>query len=225
MKVFSFGDSWAFGSELNPNDQRYGDVLAKKYNAEHLNMGAPGASLGQLLYDFLKYATDYPFAKDDIVTFIIPPDIRWYNIGPRHGDGPVMCYTTFVGEDEWNDFAKGKDIGWFLYHHNLFIFSIIEVLKKHVDKFLLAHNYGKLEILPQFKNLISFEDVFLSKDSLANMLSFFDSDGYDNYDALMTQDGPGFFRGKYFEGNDTHPNALGHEKIAELFYERFENVK
>ena len=125
------------------------------------------------------------------------------------------------GMPEWFEFAKDKPLDWFILHHNLFIYTIQTLLSKKGCKFLLAHNYGRLEILPQFKNLID-TDSFLSDKSLTFLLANSDWDNYNQY----KEDCPPneHFTGPYFIGNKTHPNQSGHQQIAKLFMEKL-NVK
>jgi hypothetical protein len=88
-------------------------------------------------------------------------------------------------------------------------------------KFLLAHNYGLLELNKSYVQLIDANNTFLNDtDSLTKLLS--GSEWSDNYNKSMQHDGPTeeVFVGKYFEGNSSHPNQLGHQRIFEMLIER-----
>jgi hypothetical protein len=128
--------------------------------------------------------------------------------------------------EEWTKAIIGKDIQWFIYHHSLFIFAIISMLRLKGCKFILCHNYGALELHPRYKSMIDCDNTFLDKNNSLTML-LTDRDWKDNYNRNFKWDGPApsLFVGKYFEGNLFHPNQLGHERIAELLLERMNNVK
>ena len=216
MKLISFGDSWAQGAELNRDEQPFIYWLADYYNCEYINFGQNGMSMGLVNKCILDNSNN--ISQDDIVTVVIPPDIRWYT--ENNGD-----WNTLTKENnEWKQMiSNGKTIEWFKYHHNLFIINIILVLKLIGCKFVLMHNYGLLEL--QYENLIN-KKYFLSIDnSLTGLLN--GNNNFDwNYDCEFFDDGPhNTFSGKYFEGKQFHPNELGHKRIAELLIEHFNKEK
>lgn len=216
MKVFSFGDSWAAGAELRPGQKTFSQLIAEELNVEHTTFSKEGFSLGQIMFSI--FQNHESLTKDDIVLVIVPPDTRWYNMNTQ--TAPEM-YSIMGGMIEWFEFAKDKPLDWFILHHNLFIYTIQTILSKKGCKFLLAHNYGRLEILPQFKSLID-TDLFLSDKSLT--YSLVNSD-WDNYNKLKEDCPPNeYFTGPYFLGNKTHPNQYGHQQIAKLLMEKL-NVK
>ena len=69
------------------------------------------------------------------------------------------------------------------------------------------------------KSLINVDNFLNIKKSLTTLLG-----GNDYYESWnLKSDGPTTkIKGKsiYFEGNDVHPNELGHKKIAELIKEK-----
>jgi lysophospholipase L1-like esterase len=82
------------------------------------------------------------------------------------------------------------------------------------------HNYGGEFIIDRrFKSLINVDNFLNIKKSLTTLLG-----GNDYYESWnLKSDGPTTkIKGKsiYFEGNDVHPNELGHKKIAELIKEK-----
>jgi hypothetical protein len=213
MTLYVFGDSWGAGAELDNTEQHFGIVLSNILHIKCLNYSKQGSSLGEIVSKVVSKSN--LIKTNDVVVVIVPPDIRWYNV-----DNNMHPTTMLSMSDEWHEFAKDKTIEWFIYHHSLFIYTIVSVLKTIGCKFILAHNYGKLELRPDFEKLIDVSSNFLSIDSLTKLLS--DEDWTDNYSKEMKNDGPKteVFKGKYFEGKQWHPNGLGHKRIAELLLER-----
>jgi hypothetical protein len=97
-------------------------------------------------------------------------------------------------------------------------------------KYMFMHNYGgEFTIHNHFKKLIKVDKFLDIKNSLTTLLS--SEDGFTSWKS----DGPqkvypsvpldvekkGTFTGKYFEGNQTHPNQLGHYRIKELIEDAF----
>jgi len=212
MKVWSFGDSWAEGAGLKPNEKRFGDYLAKFYNAQHLNKGQSGTSLGNILETFSKNAAD--IKKDDVVVIIIPPDIRWYDMEN------YQFNTLFIGMKEYRRFIANKNIYWFTYHHSVFIYTLIKICKDIDCKFILAHNYGNLEFQNCFQSLIETDYLLDSKKSLTQLLG--SNEWKDNYSESLNHDGPPSIEGKYFIKNDNHPNQSGHKLISDLIIKKLE---
>jgi len=215
--VYCFGDSWAHGSELKKKEKPFPYWYAVETGNRMFNVSAPGNSTGVILKKIEEYL---PRIKEtDTVLVIIPPDVRWYS--QRHGAG---FYSIGFGnnEEEYFKFLEQKTAVWFEYHSLLFIYTIQNLLQSKGCKFLLAHNYGHLPSFDKFNFPID-ESIFLSKNSLTHILSNNSvEDEWKNFEEVGVNDGPipEMFSGKYFEGNETHPNELGHKKIAEMFRER-----
>ena len=212
--VWSFGDSWCAGHGLQPNEDRFGDVVARYFNAPHTNTGISGSSLGHILHTFTSHCKF--INKGDIVLVIVPPDIRWYDISSDN-----VCSSLFVGTKKYKNFVKDKSPEWFIYHHSLFIYTIISICESIGANLVLAHNYGKLEFESNFANLIK-TNYFLNKDRcLTSLLG--GNTWSDNYSPSLTEDGPpGYIEGHLFLPGDTHPNQKGHCKIAQLIIDKLE---
>jgi hypothetical protein len=215
MKIVCFGDSWGAGAELDSKTEfPFVYWLSHHYNCEYINYSKNGMSLGLVTKMLLDNSNI--ISSSDIVTVVIPPDIRWYT----ETEGRWKTIGNFDGE--WEKFMKtGKTSEWFIYHHNLFIINIIMVLRSIGCKFVLMHNYGRLEI--RYDNLIDDRYILSTKHSLTDMLNG-DNAFAHQYDLEIGDDGPNAtFKGKFFDGNLHHPNELGHKKIAELVIEYMEN--
>ena len=132
--------------------------------------------------------------------------------------------TLHRGLDDYEKYIEVMklDVEWFRYHHNLFIYTIQKILTDVEAKFVLAHNYGQIELLPEFENLID-KNVFLDfNKSLMTILGAIDS--FKSYNKDL-EDGPGHWeKQKYFIKNDNHPNNKGHKVIADLLRNKFNEL-
>ncbi len=212
-KLFVFGDSWGFGSELKmPEEQPFGSCLGKLLSASVINNSNPGASLGLITKNLTEYLAD--IMPDDFVIIIIPPDVRWYDQNEQRG-----FFSMYrMEEDSYLVFLQEKTQDWFEYHHSLFIYAIQKMLEDRGCDYLLAHNYGQLPDFVKY-NLIVDGDRFLSKYSLTELLTGKIGD-WQSYQ-LDTDNPPEVeFTGPYFEGKICHPNEQGHKHIADLFLTR-----
>lgn len=212
--LYVFGDSWAEGAELNDNEKPFAPYLAELLNSEYKNLGRSGAALGHIL-QYVITSVDI-LQENDTVVVIIPPDIRWYNI-----DNQYTFSSLFIGMPEYTKLAENLSIEWFIYHHNLFIYTIISMVTSKTKNLVVAHNYGELVIHDWFTNKID-RQYLLSNNSLTTLLGA--EDWLKNYNGYERKDGPGIenFSGKYFEGKLTHPNDLGHQQIAKILYDKLQ---
>ena len=154
--------------------------------------------------------------ENDTVVVIIPPDIRWYTI-----DNQYSFKSLSIGNPQYARLADTLSVEWFIYHHNLFIYTIISMITQKTKNLVLAHNYGKLVIHEWFDNKID-RQYFLSENSLTVLLG--SDEWLYNYTKHNRKDGPGpeQFSGKYFEGKHNHPNDLGHLQIAMIIYDKLQ---
>ena len=211
MKVFTFGDSWAAGWGLKESENNFTDCLGKELNCETENYGQSGSSLGQVTHEFV--CQNEKISSEDLVIVIVPPDTRWYT---QRGN---LIQSMFDHKSkEYKQFLKGKTDYWFIYHNSLFMHTIYNICKVKNIPVILAHNYGELVFMSEFKKLIP-KDIFLdTRKSLTKLLG--ESEWRGNY-RLDINGPPKPFIGKHFIENDTHPNELGHQKIAELLLEKY----
>ena len=206
-KIFCFGDSWAYGSELNFNkgERPFANLLSEKFGCELTKLARPNRSLGLIVRDLSMAAKN--INNKDLVLVVVPPDSRWYT-----------QWSTI--EYENNAFFNDKSNDWFEYHHQLFIFAICEMLEKIGCEYILMHNYGKFPLKREDYWFANFHHSrFLSEKSLTEILTDSDIDSRMLPIAIEIKQ-QRFFRGKYFKGCHTHPNQLGHEKIAQTIIEK-----
>jgi len=210
MKIYTFGDSWGAGWGLEDNEKNFTQYLETYLSCSAKNYSQSGSSLGQITHDFIN--KHHKLMPGDLVTVIVPPDVRWYT------ERNKKIYSLFLCNKKHRQFLKGKTDYWFLYHHALFMHSIYTVCLEKKANVIFAHNYGKLIIHEAFENLIP-KKIFLDYNrSLADLLG--SADWFGNYS--LNHDGPPRpLVGENFIPNDTHPNEKGHEIIANLLYNKF----
>jgi len=219
-KIICFGDSWAYGAELqNPQFTEHPFVhwVANEINLPYVNYGEQGASLGIILYKIVKQITN--IKKQDIVLVVIPPDTRWYDENEREGFHSLMNWRR----DDYFKSLNNKTVEWFKYHHAIFVYTIQKILDDIGCYYIMAHNYGQIDEIKKFNLRVDYSK-FLSEIDLTNLLSEVPHDWQSYADRYV--DGPLYnheFSGKYFEGCVNHPNELGHKRIAELFLEKYKH--
>ena len=206
--LYVFGDSWGYGSELTVSERPFAYSLSILLETDFLNYSQEGMSLGHITARVLSKIEK--ITSNDYVVVIVPPDVRWYHI-----DDEFEFESLSIDNSTYKAELQNYTLPWFIYHHSLFIYTICCALATKTNKFVLAHNYGKLIIDDRFATLIN-KDCFLSEKSLTDLLT---GDTWElNYS--LEHDGPSssVFTGKYFEGKICHPNGLGHIQIAKLLY-------
>lgn len=213
--LYVFGDSWGYGSELTGSEKPFANILSAWLNIDHKNFSQPGLSLGHITSLVLNELED--INEDDFVVVVIPPDVRWYSI-----DDNFRFRTLSLVDENHKDSIADLSLSWFIYHHNLFMYTICNALSTKTNKFILAHNYGKLIFLDSFNPIID-HSHFLSNHSLTDLLT--GKTWEENYS--LEYDGPTLdaFSGKYFEGKKWHPNQSGHVEIAKLLLKKFQTYQ
>jgi hypothetical protein len=117
-------------------------------------------------------------------------------------------------------FFIDKSNDWFEYHHQLFVFSICEILNKIQCQYLLMHNYGNYPLENRKYCFSNFHhDKFLSRQSLTQLLTGRETAGTISPLELETTK-KRHFSGVYFKGCIWHPNQRGHQKIADDILEK-----
>ena len=221
-KIISFGDSWTYGEELkSPVEECYTKLLSEKAKGPYSNFGERANSFSVICSQVLTY----DISKDDFVLVCIPPDIRF--IGETKDGVFISLFSPYPSTSKHPDKFIQKQFdyytevivehkNWHPYFQLLNLFCIQEYLTKIGASFLFFTNYGSIDNNFKFNGKID-KSNFLIDTSLTTFLG-----GYDlgivpsslNVDGLETS----CFVGEYFEGNVTHPNVKGHEKISNLIY-------
>lgn len=219
-RIVSFGDSWAYGAELkNPEIENYSYLLSKRTSIPYYNYGANANSLQFITTEiFQKYTPQ----TDDFILVCVPPDIR--SLGERL-DGSFMSVFTTIPEEQTPTLEKKQfyhfiDVisqlkSWSPYHQLLNLFSIQSYFKSLNIPYLFFTNFGYIDFTFNFQGKI--DKNHLLEKSLTTLLGGNDS---NICPSRFSVDGPtpDIFTGKYFKGNNTHPNLEGHKIIADTIY-------
>src|SRR6056300_383979 len=126
--IWVFGDSWAEGFGLKEGENRFSD-----YFHPVTNLGMSASSLGHITSIVLQASKD--FREGDTMIVITPPDTRWYHIGPNY-----LTHSIFNGHPQQEKVLEIFDSPeWYIYHHSLFIYTLINIAKDKGMKICLAH--------------------------------------------------------------------------------------
>jgi len=205
MKIMTFGDSWAAGWGLKEGEKTFTNFISDSLQCKEINFSKSSSSLGQILHDLSKNIQNA--RQSDFVIVVIPPDTRWYTESNNHNFRSML-----LGDKDYKNFINDKTDYWFRYHHSLFIHSIYSICKQLNLNYILAHNYGKLEFVKPFNQLIP-DCIFL--DKVKSLTTLLGGEDYANYD-LKNDGPPETVKGKNFIPDDVHPNEKGHKLIAEI---------
>lgn len=209
-KVFAFGDSWAFGSELKfeAGDKPFVHWFADATGASYKNFGQEGSSLAMVLKTLVDQLDEID--SNSVVLVIIPPDVRWYHETATDG------FYTIKNWDEYLKVAGNHSMDWFVYHHAMFIYTMQKLLNDIGCHYIMAHNYGSINRLKEYKFPINYTK-FLSDRDLTSILS----NKTNAWVKMFHDPEKELFTGEYFEGCIHHPNLKGHKRIAELLLEKY----
>lgn len=207
-RIVVFGDSWAYGSELQAGEQPFVHWFAESVGAPYTNYGQEGSSLPMILKTLLDNL--FKISQNSVALVIIPPDVRWYSETSDKG-----FYTI----NDWNEYTRilgEHSIEWFVYHHAMFIYTIQKLLDDRGCQYIMAHNYGSIDRLKNYNFPINYSK-FLSSTDLTSLLS----NKVNSWIRLFHDPEAELFTGRYFEGCIHHPNLKGHKRIAELMLEKY----
>jgi len=208
--IWVFGDSWAAGYGLKEKEKRFSD----HFEGEVINKGISASSMGHVTADVLKQSPE--FKEGDSLVVIIPPDTRWYNIQRDYQTSSIF-----------NDCPEQLSIleihsyrEWYVYHHSLFIYTLINLAKDKGMRLVLAHNYGKLEIAPFFDIP---DSVFLDRKKSLTHLLLGTEVWVDNL-RVADKNRMNNVQHDYFIPGDNHPNELGHKIIADMIIAKLRSL-
>jgi hypothetical protein len=218
--LVSFGDSWTFGSELDrPEEQSWVAQLADKLNAENLNLGTPASSIEHTvvkLFEFIKdkqykdykkiFAvglsgiTRYLSYSNQLQEFVNITPEAIYRTGDIHKSGRppdvVKNFGTLAGE----------------------MYRMVECT---------AYNQFKV-----WQTMFTFENYCKLNNIDVIFFSYFEYTNINNellYPITITRaltgqeyELPAIRENEYFKGKLFHPNIHGHNRIAELLKEFYD---
>lgn len=222
-KILIFGDSWGYGSELDlSREKNFGNNLKDQTNIDVYNYSSPGLSFPHIVSRVINNI--HLLGKDVFVIVIIPPDCRWIAPSDDFKKFKTLVFQEVFNKEDipqkyYNNYLLNSPY-WFNYHFSLFLFTLQCLLDSKNTAYIFQHNYGKLELLSNFKELIkkeafldfnrSLTSILVDKKDIINLIK-------NKLDGIL--DCKENFSGKFFYPNISHPNELGHRKIAEIILE------
>jgi hypothetical protein len=227
-QLVGFGDSWTFGSELDrPQEQSWVAQLADIQGWDHINMGTPASSIGHLtvqLFDFIKANPD--FENRDLVFMVglsgLTRYLSYNNAGSEFVNiTPEAVYSTS------NIHKSGRPPECIDHLKQLAQLTYRQVEDAKYNEFITAQT---ITLFQQFCNYNEIDCLFFS---------YFDKPVFDNYAHMIVEDYiypttitqaltgkeysiPDVRSNEYFEGKLFHPNITGHEKIARILKEFYD---
>lgn len=221
-KVYCFGDSNGYGSDLLPGEKPFVHWLATAMGVEYCNYAEEGSSLGIVQHRLVVRHKE--ITKDDFVVVIIPPDARWYDESEEAG---FFSFANYDIVEYYEQFLKEKTLEWFEYHHALFTYTIQQLLNNIGCEYVMILTAGRLG--GQHYNLPIDYTKFLSDEDMLNFLSR-EKNIWDNYPhhvlpkehRFMHLGAPQDFwdLSSPYIGSGGHPTELGHKRIAEMILAR-----
>ena len=211
--IYCFGDSWGEGAELKENENPFVYHLAKDLGEKFINFSSQGNSYSVIVTRIFGNVRN--INSDDTILIVIPPDIRWMD---QQQESFISWYYE-ADKERYMSWLGDKTEGWFRYHASLFTYSIQSALDGIGCKYLFMQNYGGEFIIDyRFKSLINVDNFLNIKSSLTTLLG--GKDEYESWD--LENNGPDMQMKKsiYFEEHHTHPNELGHKRIAKLIKDK-----
>ena len=211
--IYCFGDSWGEVAELKENENPIVYQLAKDLGEKFINFSSQGNSYSVIVTRIFGNVRN--INSDDTILIVIPPDIRWMD---QQQESFISWYYE-ADKERYMSWLGDKTEVWFRYHASLFTYSIQSALDGIGCKYLFMQNYGGEFIIDyRFKSLINVDNFLNIKSSLTTLLG--GKDEYESWD--LENNGPDMQMKKsiYFEEHHTHPNELGHKRIAKLIKDK-----
>ncbi len=223
--LVAFGDSWTFGSELDiPRQDPWPTHLAKKLQAELINLGTPASGIEHTLvqlFDYIQTSTRYQEYKkifmvglsgttryltysNRLKEFVnITPEAN-YRTGNIHPSGcPPETVTEFGNlAGEMYRIVECSEYNRYVATKTIFAFQ--QYCNQHNIDVLFFGYFDPVDVDTQ---IVDVKNLYTK--TITNALT-----GRE-YELPAIRDNE-YFRGKLF-----HPNIQGHERIAELLYEQY----
>jgi hypothetical protein len=225
--LVAFGDSWTFGSELDiPREDPWVKHLADRLGVEYVNMGVPASSIGHTavqLFDFIK---QYPNFETYKLIFMVGLTAPSRYLSYNNKDKEFINITSEAPYSTSNIHFSGRPPACVMHMQDY-----AQLTYRHVEDGVYNEFLG-VQTVFQFQQFCFYNKI----DCL--FFSYFDKLVTDNYGYMIRKDLiypttitcaltgeeydlPGIRENQYFAGKLFHPNALGHQRIAELLHEQY----
>ena len=210
VSIATFGDSWPYGSELNPGEQPYGHLLAEMLGTVCANHSQPATSNEHMILQLEKHVSDGTATENSIAVFFITYPGR-------------SCWIDYDGQarevrPDLNGFINEKSLDY--YYYKYFHTPQQERFRTHQTILSLQRMCDVLKLKDYYivgwSSDVDFDWPGIDKTRIYNQGKTTCADllGIDTFkfDAGLTLDN------KFIFPNQLHPNQLGHQLIAKSLY-------
>lgn len=204
-----FGDSWAYGDGLDFScEHTYLALLANQHNADYINYAQSGSSLPQLVIQFKKFLEEDRRASTRYCAiFFLTAKERFFTYH-HQVDHEFNPRGIFPEEGMARELQKMNEV------YYKYLYS---------DEFADYNANVTLITLQSLCRHYNIEDYYISGwQDYSNMWPEIDQRKiykrtcHDFLNLEMDEYGCPLNNNPYFPSNDSHPNQLGHQKIADM---------
>lgn len=194
-----FGDSWPYGSELQPNELPYGQLLANKTGHDVLSFARPSTSIPHLVLQ-LKSAMAIEFDTATAVFFLtgVDRDLTWVDGTPKE------LHPTCHDDVDWYLKYSSPELSSYRVNTTLIALQSMCAKRNILDYYIWG--WDQVELWPEVDASRIYNqtmaDVFLEGADIPPRTN-----------KIMHLKNS---KNQYIWPNQGHPNQLGHHRIASL---------
>jgi hypothetical protein len=215
QELWIFGDSWPYGSELNSNETSYGELLGQQLLVRRIkNYSAPGTGISHMILQLQqaikenqssltkKIAVFFLSGQERFMCYHDDPVVnlssRGTRINPENNAGVMQhlndLYYKYFYTDQMRDFFMNTNL------------LTLQAMCRHHK----IHDY----YVAGWQQFNFWDEVDIDKiynqgqTSCQELLDMV----FDNRDGVVRNNA-------YFTPNISHPNQLGHRRIADTLFE------
>ena len=213
-KLLSFGDSWAYGSELPENSKTYNQIIADNFKISHTCYAVQATSTEHLLIQLKTAIIKEATLTNSLAIFTLTSPTRSIyfdnnipkEIYIRNEDLISKNYFKYHWSDEL-DYLK----------LNTVILALQKICKEYSIQDYYVCGFSRVDI--DYPGIDTTKIYNRGKNHLAGLLNCQNPVNIlNNMDFSIDRDNP------YIFPNISHPNQLGHTKIAEVLYSWISNA-
>ena len=208
MKILAVGDSFTYGSDLEDRNNSWPVVLANKLNAEVTNLGKPGGGNTQVVRNIVEHATNYDLV---VVGWSSPGRVEFgtitgvFDIWPAWNGRPVDMFQP--------EFARLITAS----HNPEYLF------RQYLTNIILTQSYLKSQNIKYAMATTQGETEYYYKTFKDTNQDLLDKIDYTNF-IEWPKNGMAEWTFGLPKGKSSHFLELGHEQVADKFYEHIRNL-
>lgn len=226
--IVGFGDSWTFGSELDrPSEQCWLSQLATTMDADSYNMSTPASSIGHLTVQLFNFIQQNPKFENNKLIFMVGLTGLTRYLSYSNSKKQFVSITPEAVYCTEGIHTSGRPPEHLPFMDTLAKQTYTLTEDSKYNEFLVVQQIFQFQ---QFCNYNEIDCIFFS---------YFDMPVFDNYKHMIVKDLvypititqaltgkeysiPAIRENEYFTGKLFHPNVNGHQRIAELLREFYD---